>query len=177
MRRDDLLTLRQIEDIKLFAATCDEFAPNSIAAPAVSFHQCIQSCFIEPARLVARTRVSKFAGKKSKRTDPAAHHIADWFCNQNLLLRGCDHAINDVRRIRQEMVEARLNYNVFSVRQRSLFLLEIPYDTGGAASANPVDKMLVDIEASIAHALCSEITVKQRARSAADIRYRGAFSN
>src|SRR5262249_10184324 len=176
MRRDDILTLRQIEDIKLFAAACDEFAPNSIAAPAVSFHQFIQSCFIEAARLVARTRISKFAGKKSKRTDPAARDIADWFCNQNLLFRGCNHAINHVRRIRQEMVEARLNYNVFSPWQRSVFL-EIPYDTGAPASANPVDKMLVDIEASIAHALCPEITVKQRARSAADIRYRGAFSN
>src|SRR5262249_33098369 len=171
-----MLALRQIEDIKLFAATCDEFAPNSIAAPAVSFHQCIQSCFIEAARLVACTRISKFTGKNSERTDPAARHIADWFCNQNLFFRGCDHAVNHVRRIRPEMVEARLNYNVFSARQRSVFL-EVPDDTGGAASANPVDKMLVDIEANIAHALCPEITVKQRARSAADIRYRGAFSN
>jgi len=74
------------------------------------------------------------------------------------------------------MIQAALDDHVFSPRQRSVFL-EVPDDAGGPAGAKPIDEMAVDIEAGIAHALRLEITLKQRARSAADIQYRRAFPN
>src|SRR5262249_18234566 len=171
-----LLAAADLDDIKFLAPAGDDAGLETVAAPTVLFYQCIQSCLIETARLVPRTRIGKFAGKKSEWTNPAVRHIADRFCNQNPFFRGCDHPLNHARCVRQEMVEAALNGHVFSARQRSVFL-EVPYDTASSVGAKPVGEMPVDIQAGIMHTFCLEITMKQRARSATDIQYRGAFGN
>ena len=71
---------------------------------------------------------------------------------------------------RQEMVQTALHNYVLSPRQGP-GLVEVPYEAGGAPGGQPLHKIPVDIKAGIVHALCLKISMKQRARSAADVQH------
>src|SRR6266852_5963487 len=104
------------QDIKLFAPAGNQPRVDHLAPLSVRLQQSIQTSFIEAVGLIARAGIGQLSSQKREQSALAICHIANRFSDQQLLLRGRQHAPHYRRGIRQEMVQARLHDHIFLPR-------------------------------------------------------------